>query len=139
MTFAPLAVSDTNILISALLSRRGNEARIISLLRGQEVVPAVSGAVIAEYKAVLTRPKFRFDRAAIDGVLFPFFEYGLRVEPLPVLAVSPHEPDNRLLECAEAANADFLITGNLRHFPATHGNTRILNAKAFLDVMQGRG
>ena len=33
------------------------------------------------------------------------------------LAISPHQPDNRFLECAEAALATYLVTGNSRHFP----------------------
>ncbi len=91
--------------------------------------------MLAEYRSVLNRPKFRLTPDEIEELLARFLRYGRLVDPQVKLAISPHEPDNRLLECAEAANAAFLITGNLRHFPATHGLTRILNAKSFLDLL----
>ena len=49
--------------------------------------------------------------------------------------ISTHEPDNRFLECAEAAAADFLVTGNTRHFPKSWKTTKIVNARQFLDVL----
>jgi predicted nucleic acid-binding protein len=42
------------------------------------------------------------------------------------------EDDNRFLECALSAGADFLVTGNLRHYPEIFGTTRIVNARGFL-------
>ncbi len=38
------------------------------------------------------------------------------------------EPDNRFLECAQASRADYLITGNKKHFPSQWQFTRIVNA-----------
>ncbi|MBV9037914.1 MAG: hypothetical protein JO182_25715 [Acidobacteriaceae bacterium] len=49
--------------------------------------------------------------------------------------MSPHEADNRFLECVEAAQADFLITGNKRHFPAEWEGTRIVNAREFFSII----
>jgi predicted nucleic acid-binding protein len=40
--------------------------------------------------------------------------------------------DNRFLECAESAGADFLVTGNRRHFPKVWKTARIVNAREFL-------
>ncbi|MGH9639364.1 MAG: PIN domain-containing protein, partial [Bryobacteraceae bacterium] len=54
------------------------------------------------------------------------------VAPIRRLAISADDEDNRILECAEAAQADFLVTGNARHFPASLDNTRIINARNFL-------
>ena len=42
------------------------------------------------------------------------------------------EDDNRFLECAFSAEANYLITGNLRHYPDICGITRIVNARRFL-------
>ena len=55
----------------------------------------------------------------------------LVLEPAFRLAACPHEPDNRFLECAEAAQADYLVTGNQRHFPARWKITTIVNAGEF--------
>ena len=46
-------------------------------------------------------------------------------------------PDNRILECAVAANADYLVTGDRRHLLpiGEHGGTRIINARLFLSAL----
>ncbi len=136
MRYAHLAVADTNILVSALLSPHGNEARVVDLFRQQLLVPAISTDVLAEYRSVLGRAKFGFNPVNIRYVLSPFLNFGLEIEPQQRLFVSPHESDNRLLECAEAAKARYLITGDLRHFPAVHGVTRIMNARTFLEIFE---
>jgi predicted nucleic acid-binding protein len=36
----------------------------------------------------------------------------------PAVRAAAGDPDdNQFLECAEAAQADYLVTGNIRHFP----------------------
>lgn len=37
--------------------------------------------------------------------------------------------------CALVAQADYLVTGNLRHFPAAWTNTGIVTARSFLDAI----
>jgi predicted nucleic acid-binding protein len=54
------------------------------------------------------------------------------VRPLYTVSVSPDDSDNRFLECAEAANADFLVTGNKRHFPKRWKETEVVNARELL-------
>ena len=51
------------------------------------------------------------------------------------LAVAVDPADNKFLECAETASAEYLITGNKRHFPAASKGTRILNAKELLSLI----
>jgi predicted nucleic acid-binding protein len=60
------------------------------------------------------------------------------IAPATTLAVSPDETDNRFLECAEAAGADFLVTGNRRHFPNVWKTTRIVSARELVEfVLKG--
>jgi hypothetical protein len=54
------------------------------------------------------------------------------VQPEHRLQASPDEADNRFLECAETVDAEFLITGNKRHFPKTWKGTKVVNAREFL-------
>jgi uncharacterized protein len=54
------------------------------------------------------------------------------VRPIQTITASPDDQDNRILECAEAAEADYLITGNKRHFPETWNKTTVLNARQLL-------
>jgi len=42
------------------------------------------------------------------------------------------DSDNRFLDCAEQSRADFLVTGNLKHFPATWKTTRIIGSRQLL-------
>jgi uncharacterized protein len=45
------------------------------------------------------------------------------------------DPDDDIfLECAEAAGAAFLVTGNLKHFPTEWRQTRIVTAAALLEL-----
>jgi predicted nucleic acid-binding protein len=47
------------------------------------------------------------------------------------------DPDDDIfLECAQAARADYLVTGNLRHFPEAWESTRIVTPRRLLEVIQ---
>jgi len=41
------------------------------------------------------------------------------VTPTTRLEISKHDSDNRFYECADAARADYIVTGNARHFHQT--------------------
>jgi putative PIN family toxin of toxin-antitoxin system len=97
LTFAPLATLDTNILVSSMISRSGNEARVVRLVRDRLIVPAVSSSIFAEYQSVLMRSKFRI-HPDVDELLFPFYVFGKHVEPQQRLSISTHQADNRLLD-----------------------------------------
>jgi len=128
-------VLDTNILISAGWTPGGLEARVVALVASGALEAAVSPAVLAEYRDVLARDKFAHLRDALAGILATLEEKALPVTPNEPATAAKDEDDNRLLECAAAAQADFLITGNTRHFPGEYGVTRILNAREFLDAL----
>jgi predicted nucleic acid-binding protein len=50
------------------------------------------------------------------------------------------DPDDDIfLKCARAARADHLATGNLKHFPASWGETRIVTPRRLLDILTGAG
>ena len=55
------------------------------------------------------------------------------VEPIERIGVATDEDDNRFLECATAAQAVYLITGNLRHYPRVCAAVTIVNAREFLN------
>jgi predicted nucleic acid-binding protein len=49
------------------------------------------------------------------------------------LKVTLHPADDRFLECADVARADYLVTGNKRHFPKSWRQTLIVNARELLE------
>lgn len=54
------------------------------------------------------------------------------ITPTHTLQESPDETDNPFLECAEAASADYLVTGNIKHFPLEFKTTRIVTPAQLL-------
>ena len=60
----------------------------------------------------------------------------MTLDTLPVVEVSPDPDDNYLLAMAVAGSADFLVTGDKRDLLGlgTHAGTRIISARAFLDL-----
>ena len=125
-------VLDTNILISALWKPDGLEAQVVRLAREGEILPCVSEALWAEYHDVLSRDKFLKLREAAGNLLFELALRVTYVHPKTRITVSKDDEDNRVLECAGEARAEYLITGNLRHFPGKWECTKIVNARAFL-------
>jgi putative PIN family toxin of toxin-antitoxin system len=125
-------VIDTNVLVSALLSPRGACSTIISLTRAGRFTAYVSPAVYEEYLDVLFRPKFKQSYEQRREFLAGFYVAELFVFPTSVARVCTDPEDDIFVACAEAACADFLITGNARHFPEHYGITEIIRPIDFL-------
>lgn len=130
-------VLDTNIIVSALLVPSGTQASVLLLaLRGPNAL-YVSQPVLAEYDEVLRRPRLKLQPRQIDEALAAIRKVAKLVAPAQTLSVSADESDNRFLECAEAAEADYLVTGNTRHFPHIYKTTKIVTGRQFLDMLAG--
>src|ERR1700736_4366861 len=113
-------VIDTNVVVSANLVDQGPSAAILNLATTQQIQMFVSSAVLAEYEEVLHRPRLKLDPARIADVLSLIRNTSIEVFPTNTLKISAHESDNRFYECAEAAQAGYLITGNTAHFSKDH-------------------
>lgn len=61
-------------------------------------------------------------------------EKSLWVRPAESVRVCPDPDDDVFLECARAAQANYLVTGNLKHFPASWADIRIVTPRWFLDT-----
>lgn len=124
-------VIDTNILISAVLKPQGLEAGIVQRILTGELTAFVTPQIREEYEEVFARRKFAAIREASRNLLDALEARSHLTAPTPV-DIPLDDPDDRIfLECAHAATADFLITGNLRHYPPVFGATRVVNARAF--------
>ena len=125
-------VLDTNIIVSACLRPEGAPATIVELALLGTFTVYLSPNVLGEYREVLARPKFSRQIERITVLLEGIEEVAVVVMPDRRIEISPDEEDNRLLECAEAAEADFLVTGNRKHFPESFGATRVVAPRDFL-------
>lgn len=110
------AVIDTNILVSALLSPSGSPARVLDHVLNGNVAMCYDSRMMAEYKEVLLRPKFGFDKKAIRQVIDFIVHSGISIVPMPIMEAFEDEDDKMFYEVARSANA-YLVTGNAKHFP----------------------
>ena len=125
-------VLDSNIVVSACLTPQGASATIVELALLGYFTLCISQEVLSEYQEVLARPKFSRELERIKTVLEGIEEMSEVIVPRQRLTLSSDEEDNRLLECAQAAKADFLVTGNRKHFPGRMDEVRILSPREFL-------
>ena len=128
------AVIDTNVVVSGLLCPGGNEALILLSIHQGLVRPCFSEEILEEYAGVLARPKFAFPADEIAAMRAMFRDQGELGAPKASTAVSVDPGDTKFLQCAETAQADYLVTGNKRRFPeASYGMTRLVSANELLD------
>ena len=109
-------VLDTNVIVSGLLNPEGNPGRILDLFLAGEVTLLADDRILAEYRAVLRRPKFGLDDADVSDFLDLLEATSERVAAPPLGLKLPDESDRAYLEVAVAGGADSLVTGNVRHF-----------------------
>jgi uncharacterized protein len=126
-------VLDTNVVVSAHLNSEGYERSVLDLALSGKLRMFVSEAMLREYESVLRRAKFRLKPSDISRSLRLLRAAARVVAPYGQINVARDPGDNRFLECAEAAKADYLVTGNKRHFPKQWRQTLIVNAREFLE------
>ncbi len=132
-------VVDTNVLVSAVLSPHGTPARVLDfILRGQ-ITLLLSPAILQEYAEVLGRKEFGFDKTAWQDFLRALARNGQKTAG-PVSKTSLPDPDDEIfLSCAKAGKADFLITGNKKHFPDPLCRPiPVVSPREFLDMLLDR-
>jgi putative PIN family toxin of toxin-antitoxin system len=127
-------VIDTNVLVSGLQNRKGNEARVTYGVERRMLRPCLSEAIFLEYIDVLARPKFGFPIDDVARLLSTFRRLGAFFETDATLPAVPDQSDAMFMACAAAANAEYLVTGNRRHFPDPfYGSARVVNARELLN------
>lgn len=112
------AVFDTNVLISALLSKREDSPTVLLLnhvLDGR-IVLVYNEEIVSEYQEVLHRDKFGFSDERIKTVL-EVVRTGLCLGRTPSNEIFPDQDDAVFYEVALSKEGTFLVTGNFRHFP----------------------
>jgi uncharacterized protein len=135
----PRIVIDTNVLISAALKPEGQQALVVQLVAFRAVELYVSEEVLAEYREVFSRPKFaHLGMKAVSHLLALLEREAIRVTPAERLTISKHDSDNRFYECADAAAADYIVTGNTKHFKKPHKTTQIITGRQLLELMTGK-
>jgi putative PIN family toxin of toxin-antitoxin system len=128
-------VLDTNVIISAALKADGLQRTVLVLALTKPARLYVSNAILAEYREVLARREFKIPRGARLQLLQLIKNKSHLVAPAEKIQAASDPDDNIFLECADTARADYLITGNLRHFPKFWKQTKVITAPEFITVV----
>jgi uncharacterized protein len=128
-------VVDTNIFVSAALKPDGLQRTVVLLALTKPARLYVSSAILAEYRAVLFRPELRIRKSLCQQLLQLVKNRAYLVAPVRRLQAASDPGDDIFLECADTASADYLVTGNTRHFPAFWKKTKIITSREFLSIV----
>ena len=129
---------ETNVLISAVLKDRDPEAVILFVVEQADFDWLVSPEILAEYKAVLRRPKFNLPEEICERWSAMLDAVTTRVEANATLDFPRDQADAKFLACALAVNAEYFITGD-RDFSQAQKlvNTTILSVTQFKKLIMG--
>jgi len=104
-------VFDTNIYISALAIPGSQAEQALSrILDGADTL-LISKAILDELLSILAG-KFSRDPESLSQVAVIVTEMAEVVKPQDRVKVLKDDPDNRVLECAEAGHADAIVTSD---------------------------
>jgi putative PIN family toxin of toxin-antitoxin system len=126
-------ILDTSV--SALLQPLGPSAQIFVLALGGLIQHCVSGSIHAEYEDVISLPRLQRSQEIIAGTLQDIREKGLWIGLTETVHGCQHPDDDIFLECEQAAQAHYLVTGNLKHFPGLMADTMVVTPRWFLDQL----
>ena len=110
-------VLDTNILISALITRNTPPDKLYQAWLRGEIELVISDAQVAEIYDVLSRPRLRrfLDADEADAIAENIATRALIITELPVVNVSPDPKDNPVLASAIAGKAELIVSGDKKH------------------------
>ena len=132
-------VLDTNILVSALISRSGPTDRLYAAWKDRGYRLVTSNEQLEEFRRVTRYPRVKtmLDPGAAGTMHNQLRASEIVLEKLPTITWSRDPADNFLLAMAEAGAADYLVTGDKRDVLSlkTHGATQIVNAIEVLKVL----
>lgn len=135
-------VLDTNVVVSALRSRRGASFAILRRI-GKAWVPLISVPLILEYEAVGKREagRLKIPEGTVEAVVRAFCFTGRETDVyFRLRPFLPDPGDEFLLELAVAGRADAIVTYNVRHFAgAEQFGIRVMTPREFLRTIEGEG
>ena len=114
------AVIDTNVLVSALISKTLATPPLVVLAHvySGDITPVYNDEIIQEYRDVLSREKFHLNPTDIENALQVFLDYGLNLNRTKVDDETISDPKDVVFYEVKMTKEDaFLVTGNTKHFP----------------------
>ena len=128
-------IIDTNVLVSAGLKPTGLQRTVLLLALTKPARLYVSPPIQEEYSEVLARPDLKIAKGLRQQLLQLIKNHSHIVVRTQRLHVTSDPDDNIFLECADAARADYLVTGNQKHFPKFWKKTKVITPREFISVV----
>ena len=127
-------VIDTNVVISAAIKPAGLQRTVLLLAITKPARLYISRPILEEYSEVLARPELQIRKGLRRQLLQLIKNHSYTVAPTRRLEVTSDPDDNMFLECADVARADYLVTGNQKHFPRFWKKTKIITLREFISL-----
>ena len=127
-------VIDTNVLVSAAIKPAGLQRTVFLIAISKPARLYVSHPIFEEYSEVLARPELRIRKGLRLQLLQLIKNHAHTVVPTRQLEATTDPADNVFLECADAARADYLVTGNQKHFPRFWKKTKVITPREFVSL-----
>lgn len=131
-----LAVIDTNVIVSALLSHDGksNPSIVLTNVISGNITPLYNEDIISEYKDVLSRDKFPFRQEDIESTIDLFVKKGILIDStVPIKENYPDLDDVMFYEVAMSMDGTYLVTGNIKHFPI---NSMVVTPAEMVEILK---
>lgn len=129
------AVIDTNVIVSGLLKSTGPPAAVLDLGFAKQFRWYISEPILADYGTVLVRTRLGINPRRTAEFLGDLRKVAVLVTPTRELRECTDENDNKFLECALEARADYIVTGNVRHYQPQFQDIRVIPPRQFLTIL----
>jgi len=126
---------DTNIVVSAALKPDGLQRTVLLLAITKPARLYVSNVILTEYRDVLSRPELQIRKGPRQQLFDLIRKRAHLIDAVRTVQITYDPEDNMFIECADAARADYLVTGNVRHFPRFWKNTKVVTSREFLSLV----
>jgi len=128
-------VIDTNVLVSAAIKPTGLQRTVLLLAITKPARFYISRPIFQEYSEILARPELQIRKGLRRQLLQLIKNQSHFVTPTRRLEVTLDPEENIFLECADIAGADYLITGNQKHFPRFWKKTKVITSREFINLV----
>lgn len=132
------AVIDTNVIVSALISKKAESypLSVMAHVYSGGIVPVFNSEIINEYKDVLSRDKFHLNQSDIDLALKAVTSYGLNLERTKVNDEAfPDPKDIVFYEVKMSKDDAYLVTGNIKHF---HKKPFVVTPREIIEILDSK-
>ncbi|VVB93966.1 PIN domain protein [uncultured archaeon] len=130
-------VFDTNVFISALMSKKGNPALLLDRVKRSYIL-FISKDILSELRDVISRDKFGYTDEEVNTFVEAIISFSDVVNPgIEIDAIKADPDDNKILECAVASGASYIVSGDKHLLELKeYGKIKIIKPKAALDLLK---